>query len=1008
MKKRVLSALVSMTLLLGLLPSISAPTLAASTGSTVTRTTSLYVNEMETSSNSSEGWSWNKETKTLTLENANIVASDRQFAINVDSGTTTIVLHGDNNVICAFSDTTKNYVTAGISSQYGGNIIFEGDGTLTVSGGGKGIYSYYYGGSVTVNGGTIVAAGETSNGVLTTTVTINGGSLTAIGGSSPSSVAINVGLHIDGELAVNGGELTAVGGTSGRSDPYATAALLAGSLAEGTTVTDPASWSLVGGFGLTNMFGSEYKSIMSSGVYAHNVTIRNIHDVSAEVISAPVISIDTSTLYVDTDESATVSWEPVEGAYRYTLSLSNTTTGISKDYFIYDCSRVLKDLTAGNYEIVVFAEGTSGDISAASNMVTLDVVNATTETSEIAQNFVDYAVQFDGKTRSYFKNTFGVGFASAWCADFLTWCAEQVGLSSVIPRTPSVGTLYETITNPNGSYKASGVYFADSYSRDIGNKIFQYANEIDRENYTPQTGDLIFIVWAENTYIMGHVGIVIDYNEETSQVYFVDGNAGNGIVKVRDGETHDGYSDSYGLAASDKRIVGYVRPNYSAVSMSGTISYSWHCPIEVTVSCNQETLSSADEQWNASFGSMCRNGDGSITADLNYGLAYSIEVEGTDTGTMDLDVSYNLDSRSSKASFEDVAITEGTRISVVSNIDNTSLIIYRNEELYEVWMANNGDTATSADDDLLTALLAQSADAEDEYEPSDQQDGSSIATPSTHTVAISAVTNGSISVSPAEACEGDTVTITVTPDRYYTLASLVVTDSKGREITVKDNGDGAYTFTMPASKVMIEATFELDEDYLLFLDILAGAAASQHDCLSAGYTDLDASLWYHEAVDYVLETGLMTGYSSTTFAPGDTMTRAMLAQILYNQAGRPAVTGTSGFTDVAADAWYADAVIWASAQGCMQGYGDGTFGAADAVTREQLAAVLYRQAGSPAASGSLDGFADGAQVSAWARPALLWATSNGVVNGSGGSLNPCGGATRAEVAQMLFNHSKLS
>ena len=160
---------------------------------------------------------------------------------------------------------------------------------------------------------------------------------------------------------------------------------------------------------------------------------------------------------------------------------------------------------------------------------------------------------------------------------------------------------------------------------------------------------------------------------------------------------------------------------------------------------------------------------------------------------------------------------------------------------------------------------------------------------------------------------------------------------------------------------------------------------------------------YYDAVAYVYEKGLMDGTSAVTFAPGAVLTRAMTAQVLWNLAGSPAAPGGAGFTDVAADAWYAGAVNWAAAQGIVAGYDTGAFGPEDAVTREQLAAMLYRYAGTPEPTGDLDGFADKDAASGYAADALCWAVGEGLLTGKdGGRLDPAGTATRAEVAVILM------
>ena len=168
------------------------------------------------------------------------------------------------------------------------------------------------------------------------------------------------------------------------------------------------------------------------------------------------------------------------------------------------------------------------------------------------------------------------------------------------------------------------------------------------------------------------------------------------------------------------------------------------------------------------------------------------------------------------------------------------------------------------------------------------------------------------------------------------------------------------------------------------------------------FTDVKVGTWYYDAVAFVYENGLMQGTSATRFSPDSSLTRAMLAQILYNRAGKPTVKEQSAFTDVANDAWYADAVIWAYGEGIVSGVGGGKFAPDASITREQLSAMLYRAAGSPEGKETTLPFTDASKVSSYAKSAICWAVEEGIVTGKGaGRLDPTGTATRAEVAQML-------
>ena len=171
---------------------------------------------------------------------------------------------------------------------------------------------------------------------------------------------------------------------------------------------------------------------------------------------------------------------------------------------------------------------------------------------------------------------------------------------------------------------------------------------------------------------------------------------------------------------------------------------------------------------------------------------------------------------------------------------------------------------------------------------------------------------------------------------------------------------------------------------------------------AAAFGDIDISAWYMLGVEYILYSGLMSGYGNDLFAPNDNLSRAMLTQILYNKEGNPAMSSGDTFADISANDWYSNAVIWAAEKGIVGGYDDGLFGPNDNITREQFAAILWRYAGSPAAADQELHFTDVDMSSGYALEALRWATENGILNGYGdGQLNPRGSATRAQAAQML-------
>lgn len=186
-----------------------------------------------------------------------------------------------------------------------------------------------------------------------------------------------------------------------------------------------------------------------------------------------------------------------------------------------------------------------------------------------------------------------------------------------------------------------------------------------------------------------------------------------------------------------------------------------------------------------------------------------------------------------------------------------------------------------------------------------------------------------------------------------------------------------------------------------------GYPAVHDNCPSVKYSDLNTSMWYHEPVDYVLNRGIMTGYTDTTWEPFANITRAQVATILYAMEGKPAVTTSAGFTDVATDAWYVNPVNWAAASGVVAGMGDGTFAPDANVTREQLATMLRSYAEfkgkNVTATGNVSTFADAASISSWATEPVSWAVGAGLINGRDGNMiAPQGTATRAEAATMFW------
>lgn len=174
------------------------------------------------------------------------------------------------------------------------------------------------------------------------------------------------------------------------------------------------------------------------------------------------------------------------------------------------------------------------------------------------------------------------------------------------------------------------------------------------------------------------------------------------------------------------------------------------------------------------------------------------------------------------------------------------------------------------------------------------------------------------------------------------------------------------------------------------------------------FEDVPSTMWCYQSVIDAVNGGYMSGYGGGKFGPNDAVTRAQIAQVLYNKFGKDSGTDT-GFTDVSADMWCAKAVTWAVKNGIMSGYGGGKFGPNDKLTRQQLVTILYNQAGKPAVSGDLNKYTDKGSVAGYATNGFLWATANKIVNGtSATTLSPSGTATRGQVATIILNYVKAT
>ena len=286
------------------------------------------------------------------------------------------------------------------------------------------------------------------------------------------------------------------------------------------------------------------------------------------------------------------------------------------------------------------------------------------------------------------------------------------------------------------------------------------------------------------------------------------------------------------------------------------------------------------------------------------------------------------------------------------------------------------DAMAKAIEDAIAALVKK---------PSSGGPSSGVFFPSYPVTIPGKTENGTVTVSTKNATSGSTVTITVKPDSGYQLDDLTVTDKNGDELKLTDKGNGKYTFTMPASKVEVNAAFVKEVEI-------------------SPFSDVSTSAYYYEAVKWAQKKGITGGIGNGLFGPNQPCTRAQIVTFLWRAAGSPVVNYVMNMTDVAEDAYYAEAVRWALSEGITTGTTENTFSPDSECTRAQAVAFLFRYAASEAVTLQelVSGFSDADSVPGYALPAMNWALAEEIVQGNGSKLMPNDSCTRAQIVTFLF------
>ena len=288
----------------------------------------------------------------------------------------------------------------------------------------------------------------------------------------------------------------------------------------------------------------------------------------------------------------------------------------------------------------------------------------------------------------------------------------------------------------------------------------------------------------------------------------------------------------------------------------------------------------------------------------------------------------------------------------------------------------------------MTVTIPKGSTGERRYTAHWRYNGGSSGGSSSYPITVPSKTeNGTVTVSPKSASAGSTVTITVKPDSGYVLETISVTDKNGNDLKLTDKGSGKYTFTMPASKVEVKATFMEDNSVLNF------------------FYDVPNDAYYYEAIKWAAENGVTGGVGNSLFAPNQPCTRAQIVTFLWRAAGSPVVNYLMPFTDVDEGAYYAEAVRWAASTGIVTGLTETTFGTDSVCTRAQAAAMIYRcaQAQGKGFTGAWMFHLPFTDVPEWAYESVAWCYMNGVTTGvSETSFAPGNDCTRAQIVTFLW------
>ena len=470
------------------------------------------------------------------------------------------------------------------------------------------------------------------------------------------------------------------------------------------------------------------------------------------------------------------------------------------------------------------------------------------------------------------KSVGATSLPSQWCADFVTQCAKVCGLDDIIP----------TGSNPFVESKGMGVLFTDitvhnnKSFQEKYRKFFDKADLMDREAYEPQVGDIVFFRQDEKSNpntLFSHTGIV--YKLDATHIYVVHGNWGGKVEKTRSGFDKFTYTSERDGKQHTEYVVGYFHPDWSASTgvKDGTSKGSIHCPVEVLVSYDHESLDSATEQLSASYGSMTLGSDESVSYTIDNYYDTHVTINGTGTGTMDADFTYTDDNGTvATRSFRGVPITEDTVIDVIESHDTSggvTLIVYEGQTFREAWYAND-NIAVSSPDKYATEWFSQGNEDNEEH----VRNFTDVSPNSWYTEAVNYVVEHGYMYG-----ESDTT--------FAPLGSTL----RGTVVTILHNTEQKPT---PAG--------------------------------GNPFSDVKDGAWYDLPIRWAVENGVAAGRGNGIFSPEMQVTREELAVFLYNFSTNYKKHAPTNFADFSqatdsaqVSSWAKTAMEWAVGNGIIHG-----------------------------------------------------------------------------------------